>query len=49
LNGSEIPLRDYDGEVCQIIMRDNGCEKPTFIITNDQEAPAAHGPKRMKY
>ena len=36
---SQIPLRDYDGRVRQIIMRGNGREKPAFIITNDQEAP----------
>jgi len=36
---SQVPLRDYDGEVRQIIMRGNGREKPAFIITNDQEAP----------
>ena len=35
---SQIPLRDYDGRVRQIIMRGNGREKPAFIITNDQEA-----------
>lgn len=36
---SQVPLREYDGEVRQIIMRGNGREKPAFIITNDQEAP----------
>jgi transposase len=36
---STVPLRDYDGEVRQIIMRGNGREKPAFIITNDQETP----------
>jgi hypothetical protein len=34
---SFIPLRDYVGEVRQIVMRGNGREKPAFIITNDQE------------
>jgi hypothetical protein len=36
---STVPLRDYDGEVRQIVMRGNGREKPAFIITNDQETP----------
>jgi hypothetical protein len=36
---SMVPLRDYDGEVRQIIMRGNGREKPAFIITNDQQTP----------
>ena len=32
-------LRDYDGLVRQVIMRGNGHEKPTFLITNDFEMP----------
>jgi len=39
IHESTVPLRDYDGEVRQIIMRGNGREKPAFIITNDQETP----------
>jgi transposase len=35
---SSIALSGYEGEVRQIIMRGNGREKPTFIITNDHEA-----------
>lgn len=32
-------LRNYKGEVRQVIVRDNGREKPTFLITNDFEMP----------
>lgn len=32
-------LRNYTGEVRQVIVRDNGREKPTFLITNDFEMP----------
>jgi len=39
IHESAVPLRDYDGEVRQIIMRGNGREKPAFVITNDQETP----------
>ena len=34
---SLIPLRNYDGMVRQVIVRGNGREKPTFLITNDME------------
>lgn len=34
---SNVVLRDYEGEVRQIIVRGNGHEKPAFVITNDQE------------
>jgi hypothetical protein len=37
---SRIELRGYDGEARQIIVRGNGREKPTFLITNDFEMPA---------
>ena len=30
-----ITLRDYDGELRQIIVRGNGHEKPAFLVTND--------------
>ncbi|MCK4487063.1 MAG: transposase, partial [Desulfobacterales bacterium] len=36
---SFIRLRDYDGELRQIIIRGNGHEKPAFLITNDFDAP----------
>ena len=36
---SFIGLRNYKGEVRQVIVRDNGREKPTFLITNDFEMP----------
>ena len=32
---SLIQLRDYDGEIRQVIVRGNGREKPSFLITND--------------
>jgi hypothetical protein len=32
-------LRGYDGEVRQVVMRGNGRENPTFLITNDMEMP----------
>jgi len=37
---SFITLRDYDGELRQIIIRGNGHEKPAFLITNDFDAPS---------
>ncbi len=36
---SFIELRDYKGKVRQVIVRGNGREKPTFLITNDFEMP----------
>jgi transposase len=36
---STIFLRDYDGEIRQVIVRGTGHEKPAFLITNDFEAP----------
>ena len=36
---SFIKLRGYEGDVRQVIMRGNGHEKPTFLITNDFELP----------
>jgi len=35
---SFITLRDYDGELRQVIIRGNGHEKPAFLITNDFDA-----------
>lgn len=40
IHESRIELRGYDGEVRQIIVRGNGRERPTFLITNDFEMPA---------
>jgi hypothetical protein len=34
-------LRHYEGEVRQIIIKDNGREHPAFLITNDFESPIA--------
>lgn len=38
---SDITLRGYDGELRQLIVRGNGHEKPSFLITNDPAADAA--------
>jgi len=35
---SFIELRDYEGELRQVIVRGNGHEKPTFLISNDFDA-----------
>lgn len=32
---SQVPLRNYDGLVRQVIIRGNGHEKPAFLVTND--------------
>jgi transposase len=36
---SFISLKDYEGELRQIVIRGNGHEKPTFLITNDMDEP----------
>jgi len=36
---SRVTLREYEGELRQIVMKGNGHEKPTFIITNDFDLP----------
>jgi hypothetical protein len=36
---SRVCLREYTGELRQIIVRGNGHEKPTFLLTNDMENP----------
>jgi hypothetical protein len=41
VHDSRIGLRHYDGEVRQIIIKDNGREQPAFLITNDFESPLA--------
>lgn len=33
-------LKDYEGEVRQIVITDHGREKPTFLVTNDFESSA---------
>jgi transposase len=40
IHQSLVPLKDYEGQVRQIILRGNGREEPTFLITNDLTAPA---------
>jgi hypothetical protein len=39
VHDSEIELRGYEGKIRQIVMRNHGREKPTFLITNDLEMP----------
>ena len=39
VNESRVRLPGYPREIRQIIMRGNGHEKPTFLITNDDESP----------
>ena len=36
---SKITLKDYEGELRQVVVRGNGREKPTFLITNDFDIP----------
>lgn len=36
---SKVELRGYDGELRQIVVRGNGREKPSFLISNDFETP----------
>ena len=36
---SRITLRDYDGEVRQVVLRGNGREEPAFLISNDFASP----------
>ena len=36
---SMVDLKDYNGEVRQIIMKGNGREKPSFLISNDMNSP----------
>jgi transposase len=40
IHQSLVPLRDYEGQVRQIILRGNGREEPAFLITNDLAASA---------
>jgi hypothetical protein len=39
VNESRVRLPGYPREIRQIIMRGNGHEKPTFLITNDDDSP----------
>jgi len=39
VNESFIILREYDGQLRQVIVRGNGHEKPAFLITNDFDSP----------
>lgn len=36
---SFITLRDYEGEIRQVIVKGNGHERPTFLVSNDFNAP----------
>lgn len=36
---STVALRGYEGELRQVIMKNNGREAPTFLISNDTELP----------
>jgi hypothetical protein len=38
-NESRINLRGYEGELRQIVLRGNGREKPSFLISNDFDSP----------
>lgn len=39
VHDSTVELRGYEGELRQVIVRGNGREKPTFLITNDHQTP----------
>jgi len=39
VHDSKTTLRGYNGEIRQIVIRGNGHEKPTFLISNDHETP----------
>jgi transposase len=39
VHDSTVELRGYEGELRQVIVRGNGREKPTFLITNDHDTP----------
>jgi transposase len=40
IHQSLITLKDYEGQLRQIIIRGNGREEPSFLITNDFKTPA---------
>jgi hypothetical protein len=39
VHDSSITMKGYEGKIRQIVIRGNGHEKPTFLITNDFELP----------
>lgn len=39
VHDSLVTIREYEGKIRQIVVRGNGHEKPTFLITNDLELP----------
>jgi len=39
VHDSIITLRDYEGEIRQVVVRGNGRENPAFLITNDFDMP----------
>lgn len=39
MHESLVSLRHYEGKVRQLVVRGNGHEKPTFLITNDFDLP----------
>jgi len=39
IHDSRVELRGYEGELRQIVLRGNGREKPSFLITNDFDGP----------
>lgn len=41
VHDSHCTLRHYDGEIRQIIIKNNGRENPAFLITNDLESPVS--------
>jgi transposase len=40
IHESLITLRDYEGDLRQLILRGNGREKPTFLVSNDFDTPS---------
>jgi hypothetical protein len=39
VHDSQVELSDYEGKIRQVIVRGHGREKPTFLISNDLNAP----------
>ena len=39
MHQSRITLRDYEGEIRQVVLRGNGREEPAFLISNDFDSP----------
>jgi transposase len=39
VHDSKTTLRGYNGDIRQVVIRGNGHEKPTFLISNDHETP----------